>query len=88
MGRIIVVHSRDAIINLTPKGIEDSAAHCFGPFDSYAEAVAWDMLARDDCYKMALDLVGPDPDDVEIEPAHGVHHEAWHGSGPSARMDA
>ena len=78
MSRVIVIHSRYPVINQI-----DAAAHCFGPFDSYEEALAWDQTAPDDCYKWALDLVGADDQDVEAQPTHNENHEGWHGSGPS-----
>lgn len=83
MGRIIVVHMRDAILN-AEEGGDAHPAHCFGPFADYPTALAFDLLAPDDCYKIALDLVGPDPGDIEDEPVHGPHHDGWHGSGPAS----
>jgi len=78
MSRIIVVHCRDAVLS------QDSPApaHCFGPFDSLADAMAFDALAEDGCFKWALDLVGPEAADIEasMPPRHSVHHDVPYGT--------
>src|SRR5213076_1585216 len=86
MGRIIVVHCREPLISLQPGLGEMTPAHCFSPFDDYQQALAHDAEVPDSCWKLALDLVGPDLLDMVASaiPEHGAHHDGWGGSGPSA----
>lgn len=60
--RIIVVHSRDPILDHNNPDL--LLAHCFGPFESFEEAQEFDDVEPDACYKFALPLVGPDIADL------------------------
>ena len=67
--RVMIVHfSEDHLkdgryVDLNAKKI---MAHCFGPFDSYGEALAFDEQAPDDCRKIALPILGPAQIDIEL----------------------
>jgi hypothetical protein len=78
MSRIIVVHCRDAVLSQ----VSPAPAHCFGPFDDLADALAFDAITDDGCHKWALDLVGPDEADIEasMPPRHAVHHDVPYGT--------
>jgi hypothetical protein len=39
---------------------QSNPAHAFGPFASEDEAIAFDSIAPDNCYKVILDLFSPD----------------------------
>jgi hypothetical protein len=56
-GPVVIVHSRSDEGKL---GDPDNPAHAFGPFASEDEAIAFDNIAPDNCYKVILDLFSPD----------------------------
>jgi hypothetical protein len=62
--RYILVHSHDSTMDANNL---DVRGHCFGPFATYDDMVAFDKtMPRDSCYRFALPLIGPKQKDVGI----------------------
>jgi hypothetical protein len=57
-GPVVIVHS--PLGGEGKLGDPENPAHAFGPFASEEEALAFDRLAPDNCYKVILDLFEPD----------------------------
>lgn len=65
--RVMLIHS--AAEPITP----DTPAHVFGPFETYEEALAFDLERPDSCVSWFMDLVGPAPDDVDRSSGPDAH---------------
>jgi hypothetical protein len=66
--RVVIVHVRadDLKDGKYVEVDERMTAHCFGPFDSHDEAVAFEdaSSAEDDCIKISIPIVGPGHEDM------------------------
>lgn len=76
MARVIIIHARTPVLDA--RDPESIIAHCFGPFDNVGAAIAFaNESAPDDCFKFALDLVGPAAADAAAaEDLHRTHDHA------------
>lgn len=83
--RVMLIHSSETILDLNDPWTH---AHTFGPFDSHEEAMAFDALHPDDCFKATLPIVGPADEDIgrtlqedaknrPLTPAEQVWIEGW-----------
>lgn len=56
-GPVVVLHSPAKVIYY---GLTEDPVHCFGPFDSEAEARAWEEAGHDDvCEKLIIPIIDP-----------------------------
>ena len=60
--RFIVIHAREPVLDHNAHA--SLMAHCFGPFESYAELEAFEDETPDAFYKFAIPLVGPALEDI------------------------
>lgn len=77
--RYILVHSHKATLDANAL---DPRAHCFGPFDSWDDLVAFDAaMPTDSCYRFAFPLAGPKTKDIDVASVGAAL-----GLRPAARM--
>lgn len=55
-GPVCVIHSPSKVIYY---GLSEDPIHAFGPFESEAEAIAWEEAGDDNCHRLVIPLIDP-----------------------------